>query len=100
MAQTQMMSRHGNHHPSTAWQAAAPAGRPLHIQLLERYKSAAGTTDAAAVPDDGYWLQAVGHHLVAAGASSELQGLLCDPIWLEHKLHSYGVASIVADFRR
>ena len=75
-------------------------GPSLHTRLLDRYKAAAGVTDVSAVPDDGYWLQAVGHHLKAAGHSEELQRLLCDPVWLEHKLHAYGVSSIVADYRR
>ena len=45
-------------------------------------------------------LQAVGHHAMAAGQRSDLEALLCNPSWLEHKLHAYGVACIVADFRR
>ncbi len=45
-------------------------------------------------------LQAVGHHAMASGRCSDLEALLCNPSWLEHKLHAYGVACIVADFRR
>ena len=45
-------------------------------------------------------MQAVGHHAMAAGQCVQLEPLLCNPTWLEHKLHAYGVTSIVADFRR
>ena len=37
---------------------------------------------------------------MAAGRCADLEPLLCNPSWLEHKLHAYGVTSIVADFRR
>lgn len=45
-------------------------------------------------------MQNVGHHLVGAGRLEELKQLLASPGWLERKLHSYGTASAVADFRR
>ena len=45
-------------------------------------------------------LQNVGHHLVGAGRLEDLKQLLASPGWLERKLHSYGTASAVADFRR
>ena len=45
-------------------------------------------------------MQNVGHHLVGAGRLNELKVLLASPGWLERKLHSYGTASVVADFRR
>lgn len=44
--------------------------------------------------------QNAGHHLVGAGRLGELKALLASPGWLERKLHSYGTASVVADFRR
>jgi len=44
--------------------------------------------------------QNVGHHLVGAGRLDDLKQLLASPGWLERKLHSYGTASAVADFRR
>ena len=47
-----------------------------------------------------FWLQNVGHHLVGAGQLLGLKALLASPAWLERKLHSYGTASAVADFRR
>ena len=45
-------------------------------------------------------VQNVGHHLVGAGRLEDLKQLLSSPGWLERKLHSYGTASAVADFRR
>lgn len=48
----------------------------------------------------GMVLQNVGHHLVGAGRLQDLKQLLASPGWLERKLHSYGTASAVADFRR
>ena len=44
--------------------------------------------------------QNVGHHLAGAGRLDVLKQLLASPGWLERKLHSYGTASVVADFRR
>jgi hypothetical protein len=44
--------------------------------------------------------QNAGHHLVGAGRLDELKALLASPGWLERKLHSYGTAAVVADFRR
>ena len=86
--------------PIWGGQVAAPAGPALHAQLLDRYLADSGGADLSDVADDGYFLQAVGYHAMAAGRLFALERLLCNPIWLEHKLHSYGVASIVADFRR
>ena len=44
--------------------------------------------------------QNAGHHLVGAGRLDELKALLASSGWLERKLHSYGTAAVVADFRR
>ena len=45
--------------------------------------------------------QNVGHHLVGAGQLDGAEGSCWPaPAWLERKLHSYGTASAVADFRR
>jgi hypothetical protein len=48
----------------------------------------------------GLEAQNVGHHLVGAGRLEQMKQLLASPSWLERKLHSYGTASAVADFRR
>ncbi|KAK9810336.1 hypothetical protein WJX72_008917 [[Myrmecia] bisecta] len=70
----------------------------FHAELLDSYLT--GHSSVLAVPDDGYFMQNVGHHLVGAERLKDLKALLISPHWLEHKLHSYGVASVVADFRR
>ena len=59
-----------------------------------------GFEQLADVPDDGYIMQNAGHHLVGAKRLWDLKKLISSPTWLETKLHSYGVASVVADFRR
>ena len=46
------------------------------------------------------WLQNLAHHLIEAGQLEGLHQLLSDPSWLEAKLHAYGLASVVQDFRR
>jgi hypothetical protein len=40
------------------------------------------------------------HHLVGGERLTELHDLLAEPAWLEAKLHAYGVAPVVQDFRR
>ena len=70
----------------------------MHEELLQSYL--AGQQDVAEVLDDGYFMQNVGHHLVTAKRFRDLKTLLTNAAWLESKLHSYGVASVVADYRR
>lgn len=70
----------------------------VHADLLDDYME--GFEQLADVPDDGYIMQNAGHHLVGAKRLWDLKKLISSPTWLETKLHSYGVASVVADFRR
>lgn len=44
-------------------------------------------------------MQNAGHHIVHTEALDDLRRLLTRAAWLECKLHSYGVGSVVADFR-
>ncbi|CAL8467022.1 g6558 [Coccomyxa elongata] len=74
------------------------ANEKVHAALLDAYLEK--HPSFAAIPDDGYIMQNVGHHLVGAGRLDDLKQLLASPGWLERKLHSYGTASAVADFRR
>lgn len=60
----------------------------------------AGALPLVRVPDDGYFIQNVGYHLLGAGRLDQLRGLLLDPGWLVEKLGAAGVAGVVADFRR
>jgi hypothetical protein len=43
---------------------------------------------------------ALAHHLAGAGRLVQLKELLTSPSWLEVKLHLYGVAPVVDDFRK
>lgn len=70
----------------------------MHEELLQSYL--AGGRELTEVLDDGYFMQNVGHHLVTAKRFRDLKTLLTNVAWLECKLHSYGVASVVADYRR
>ena len=70
----------------------------VHVHLLEAYQGSP-PTDVADIPDDGYIMQNAGHHLLHAQDLAQLKSLLMRSAWLESKLISYGVASVVADFR-
>ncbi len=95
-----------------AQHGAATAAQHCHARLVDGYcraaAAAAGGSQAAGsaaaaikdVPDDGYFMQNVGHHLVGCGRLGALRALLGEPAWLEAKLHAYGTAAVVADFRR
>lgn len=71
----------------------------MHQQLLDIYCQG-GAVQPGQLADDGYILNSLGHHLFWAGRVDELQALLVDPCWLEQKLQGYGVAAVVADYRR
>ena len=70
----------------------------VHEELLQDYLGECPSL--AHVSDDGYIVQNVGYHLEVAKRFQDLKKLLTDAAWLETKLHSYGVASVVADYRR
>ena len=72
----------------------------LHSALVDSYASSMGVTDLASLPDDGYILQSLGHHLTWGHRLDDLKKLLSNPDWLEAKLHGYGTINVVADFRR
>lgn len=74
-----------------------------HQRLLASYANQGPGKPArlwAEVPDDGYILQNLGHHLVCSERLMDLRWLLANPAWLETKLLAYGTAAVVADFRR
>lgn len=70
----------------------------MHRYVITRYMDSG--SQLADVPDDGYFMHNVTFHLFEAEMTDELKQLIRDPFWLEEKLHSYGVASTVVDFRR
>lgn len=79
-------------------QASCPAAPTVHAELLVNYSK--GYDGLWSVPDDGYILQAVGYHCIGGLQTAALEQLLQRPAWLHEKLHAYGVASVVLDFRR
>eukprot|EP00884_Botryococcus_braunii_P009373 jgi/Botrbrau1/18437/Bobra.0072s0025.1 len=87
-----------------ALQAACAATAVSHHQrLLAAYASQGHGMPAmqwADIPDDGYIMQNLGHHLVCAERLTDVRSLLANPAWLEVKLLSYGTGAVVADFRR
>ncbi|KAG2423398.1 hypothetical protein HXX76_015363 [Chlamydomonas incerta] len=83
-------------HAGAVWPEVVAAA---HVTLLTSY-TRAGMLTLEAVPDDGYILQALSHHLLGAGRLAQLRALLMSPRWLETKLYSYGAGATVQDFRR
>lgn len=91
--------------PPLSPQAAHAALLPqYHAAVLDVYRTPPGHTGAPVAPaqfiNDGYILLSIAHHLLGAGRLQELRELLVNPAWLEVKLHCYGVAALVEDFRR
>jgi WD40 repeat protein len=69
----------------------------LHRTLVLAYRShCAGGWSGG--PNDGYFFQNLGQHLLAAGQDAELQALLLDFAWIQTKLSATGVASLLADY--
>lgn len=75
------------------------AERELHQCLLATYwrQCSAGW---ATGPDDGYYWQHLVQHLLAAERSDELFPLLTDYTYLDAKLRSAGVQSLIEDYER
>ncbi len=69
----------------------------MHRQLLSEY--AHTPSELPLVPDDGWFLANVCHHLVSAGRLQDMLALLADPGWLARKLAVTGPPGVVADFR-
>jgi len=71
----------------------------FHRCLLDAYSNN-GMVPLKRVVDDGYIMQNMAHHLLGAARWMDLRELLTEPTWIEKKLHAYGVAAIVQDFRK
>lgn len=71
----------------------AAAGSPV-------WSAAAAAAALRDVPDDGYYVNNLGYHLVGAARLAEMRALLLDPVWLARKLTAGGAAGAIADFRR
>ncbi|KAK9868703.1 hypothetical protein WJX84_004909 [Apatococcus fuscideae] len=70
----------------------------MHDRLMQDYLQ--GHEDPLSVPDDGYFMLHVGHHMIGAQRLSQLRDLLCSSAWLQTKMAHYGAPTVVADFRR
>ncbi|KAG1654342.1 hypothetical protein FOA52_009003 [Chlamydomonas sp. UWO 241] len=72
----------------------------FHSSLVDSYLETSEGGQLHAIPNDGYiWLNLV-YHLICGDRAGEVAGLITEPAWLEAKLHAYGVAEVVSDFRR
>jgi hypothetical protein len=71
-----------------------------HAELMDSYCHQMGSGGLQTVPDDGYIFQHMSHHLIHGNRVNVMRQLLTEPIWIEAKLHAYGAASVVQDFRR
>ncbi|KAI8464029.1 MAG: hypothetical protein J3K34DRAFT_380636, partial [Monoraphidium minutum] len=83
--------------------AHADALPELHAGVLAAFEGGGGggaRVHPLDFQNDGYIMLAVAHHLVGAGRLDDLRALLTSPAWLEAKLHLYGVAPVVDDFRK
>src|SRR5262249_34039446 len=69
----------------------------LHDRLLEAY-ARHWPNGWPSGPDDGYYFQQLGWHLVQAGRAEELRRLLLDYRWLEAKLAAAGPVALCSDY--
>jgi len=74
---------------------AAPLA-PRHRYLIERYHDAC-PDGWAGCPDDGYCIQYITWHLREADEHAVLKALLFDPAWIQRKLKSAGLQSLLND---
>jgi hypothetical protein len=68
----------------------------MHNSLLSAYRK--GETSFSLVADDGYYMQHVATHLMAAEREPQLRMMLFDVAWMEAKFERYGLFSVLADF--
>lgn len=69
----------------------------LHRQLLDGYWQVC-IGGWATGPDDSYFFQNLPYHLKQAGQDDELRSLLLDLRWLQAKLKSTDIQSIISDY--
>jgi WD40 repeat protein len=69
----------------------------LHNQLLRSYEARCSNGWPTG-PNDGYFVERVGHHLALAGRAAELRQLLLDYRWIERKVMAASVGSLMSDY--
>ena len=71
--------------------------RKFHVRLVTGYaRRAPGGWPSG--PNDGYYFESLGYHLVEAKRREELLVLLLDLPWLSAKLAATGVSALLADY--
>lgn len=70
----------------------------LHNHLLAAYRRQCGQHGWLSGPNDGYFFEYLGMHLVKAGRKSELKMLLLDFDWMQKKLQVGTVHGLVHDY--
>ncbi len=70
----------------------------LHNHLLAAYRRQCGPHGWLSGPDDGYFFEYIGKHLVKAGRKNELKMLLLDFDWMQKKLQVGTLHSLIHDY--
>ncbi|OQW93776.1 MAG: hypothetical protein BWK79_09370 [Beggiatoa sp. IS2] len=70
----------------------------LHTHVLAAYRRQCAQHGWISGPDDGYFFEYLGYHLIQAGRRNELRQLLVDYDWLHRKLLATSIHSLTNDF--
>lgn len=70
----------------------------LHNHLLAAYRRYCGQHGWLSGPNEGYFFENLGVHLVQAGRSQELKLLLLDFDWIDKKLQATTLHTLLADY--
>jgi WD40 repeat protein len=98
---TRRMGLHDLLHHFATGMAARRSGSlaALHGRLLEAYRKACADGWASG-PDDGYFLQSLVGHLIAAGEVDDAVALLTDLPWIEAKCKARLAFGLQGDYRQ
>lgn len=72
----------------------------LHNHLLAAYRRQCGPHGWLSGPNDGYFFEYIGMHLVKAGRKNELKTLLLDFDWMQKKLQVCTLHSLIHDYEQ
>ena len=73
------------------------APESLHDQLLEAYRARCPDGWSCG-PNDGYFYESLGYHLLAAGRGKELEDILTDFAFLQRKIDLLGPQLLIEDY--
>jgi WD40 repeat protein len=71
--------------------------KKLHVELLEAYRQECKDGWSGG-PNDGYFFENLGYHLVEAGRKDELRKLLLDFEWIKANLEATDANSLIRDY--